>query len=213
MGDTHPYPFSERHEVVPLVPEDAKVILDVGCGLGGFGYSLRQANPSRELWGIEEHAETAVEAEPFYDHLVVGSFPFALDDRAPLFDCIVFNDVLEHMVDPWSALRASHVLLSPGGTIVASIPNVRYVRTLFDLVLRGDWTYTNAGVLDRTHLRFFTRRTAVRLLEETGFQVEHVSGINWIGHHRFRWSRRVAPLLGEMAYTGFVLAGRPATAT
>jgi 2-polyprenyl-3-methyl-5-hydroxy-6-metoxy-1,4-benzoquinol methylase len=206
---TYPYPFSPRREVLPLVPASARSVLDVGCGLGGFGATLREADPTRAIWAIESDPMVADTARAHYDRVLVGRFPDVLDEQDGQFDCIVFNDVLEHMIDPWAALRRATRHLTDRGTVVASIPNVRFVRTVVDLVVRGDWTYTESGVLDRTHLRFFTRKTIYDLFEESGYDVEALHGINWVGHARTPLSRVFPALLGDFAYSGFAVAARP----
>lgn len=94
------------------------------------------------------------------------------------FDCVVFNDVLEHLVDPWEALGASINLLSPSGCIVSSIPNVRYYKVLKQLLFKKDWRYVEAGILDRTHLRFFTEKSILRLFHTCGYRVDVIKGIN-----------------------------------
>jgi 2-polyprenyl-3-methyl-5-hydroxy-6-metoxy-1,4-benzoquinol methylase len=209
LSDGYPYPNLSRHEVLPHIPVAARSVLDVGCGRGGFGATLRRVRADRVLWGIETDESAAEEAAEHYDRVLVGPFPEVLVGQEIAFDCVVFNDVLEHMVDPWLALRQTDRFLTNDGVVVASIPNVRFVRTVVDLVFRGDWTYTDTGVLDRTHLRFFTRRTMTRFFSESGYEVEAVEGINWIGHARTRWSSVFPLLLGDFAYSGFVIRGRP----
>ena len=90
------------------------------------------------------------------------------------FDCILCLDVLEHLQDPWRVLRKLTGWLRPNGTVVASIPNVRYKSVVMDLAFRGKFDYQNAGILDRTHLRFFTRSSAVSLLQSVGLAVVKV---------------------------------------
>jgi 2-polyprenyl-3-methyl-5-hydroxy-6-metoxy-1,4-benzoquinol methylase len=195
------YPFSERREMLAFVPPAARSVLDVGCGPGGFGQSLRQDDPSRELWAVEADEEVAADAARFYDRLIVGA--------GRTFDCVVFNDVLEHTVDPWALLRSTVPLLAPGGVVVASIPNVRNVSVVLDLVLRGNWTYRDIGILDRTHLRFFTSRSIRALFADSGFAVETMHGINPVGESHLPGPRFWALLLREFAYTGFGLRAVP----
>lgn len=202
------YPFDERVEVLPLVPHTTGAVLDVGCGRGGFGRSLRTSGRVGTIWALEEDEAFGREAAHNYDELIVGSFPAALAGHSTRFDCIVFNDVLEHMADPWDALREARTHLEPGGTVVASIPNVRNVRTVFDLLVRGDWTYVDMGVLDRTHLRFFTKRTVHALFRDSGYEVEVLYGINPLGQSRFPLGRVMPLLFGELAYTGFAVRAR-----
>jgi 2-polyprenyl-3-methyl-5-hydroxy-6-metoxy-1,4-benzoquinol methylase len=203
------YPFSERREMLAFVPPAARSVLDVGCGPGGFGQSLRQDDPSRELWAVEVDEEVAAGAARFYDRLVVGEFPGAVAGEGRTFDCVVFNDVLEHTVDPWAVLRSTVPLLAPGGAVVASIPNVRNVSVVLDLVVRGNWTYRDIGILDRTHLRFFTSRSIRALFADCGFAVEAMGGINPVGESHFPGPRVWPLVLREFAYTGFGVRAVP----
>lgn len=203
------YPFSERREMLAFVPPAARSVLDVGCGPGGFGQALRQDDPTREVWGIEVDEEVAAGAARFYDRMVVGAFPDALAGAGKTFDCVVFNDVLEHTVDPWAILRATVALLAPGGVVVASIPNVRNVSVVLDLVLRGNWTYRDIGILDRTHLRFFTSRSIRALFADSGFAVEALRGINPVGESHVPGPRFWSLVLREFAYTGFAVRAVP----
>jgi len=106
--------------------------------------------------------------------------PFTNEAKLPLesFDAVIFNDVLEHLLDPRAAIAYAKTLLSPSGVIVASIPNVRYFPVLWDLIVHGDWNYQDCGILDRTHLRFFTRKSIALLFLESGFLIESLQGIN-----------------------------------
>lgn len=195
--------------MLAFVPAAARSVLDVGCGPGGFGHVLRDDDPTRELWAVEVDEEAAAGAASYYDRLIVGAFPDALAGEGRTFDCVVFNDVLEHTVDPWAVLRATVPLLSPGGVVVASIPNVRNIVVVLDLVVRGNWTYRDIGILDRTHLRFFTARSIRALFAGSGLAVETIKGINPVGtaHVGGSWFWRL--VLREFAYTGFGLRAAP----
>src|SRR5690606_2217936 len=95
-----------------------------------------------------------------YDEVYGGYFPDAISG-GHRFDCIVFNDVLEHMIDPWSTLESARAFLTPNGKVVASIPNIIYLPTILGVILRRRWDYRDSGVLDRTHLRFFAKANIV----------------------------------------------------
>jgi 2-polyprenyl-3-methyl-5-hydroxy-6-metoxy-1,4-benzoquinol methylase len=166
------YMDDPRAEVAQLVPAGVR-ILDVGCSRGAFGAELKRLQPARAVYGIEPTAAAAY-AEARLDHVVQGFFPGDLPEDWRDFDVVCFNDVLEHMVDPWSVLAATVAFLAPDGRVVASIPNVRYVNVIIDLVLRGQWHYESTGVLDRTHLRFFTRSSIVELFEASGFSIDRL---------------------------------------
>jgi 2-polyprenyl-3-methyl-5-hydroxy-6-metoxy-1,4-benzoquinol methylase len=164
---------SSRQEMVEFVPASARRLLDVGCAVGGFGAELRSARPDLRIWGIDVTPHPESIPQP-YEERMVGAFPDAVP-AGMSFDCIVFNDVLEHLVDPWSALRTVHRMLDDGGSVVASIPNFRHLTVVKPLLLRGRLDYRETGILDRTHLRFFTRSTMIELFEVTGFSVERVA--------------------------------------
>ncbi len=204
----YPYPFHERREVVELVPPASR-LLDVGCGRGGFGHAVRAAHaPVGELWGIEPSPEAAAEAENHFDRVIRGSYPNDLTEGVGKFDVVVFNDVLEHMVDPWAALeRTRERVLSDDGVVIASLPNIRYWPVLWDLVVRGSWTYTDTGTLDRTHLRFFTRTEMLDLFATSGFEVQSVTAGYSLGNGGLR-DRRYRLLPSELRTLQYLLVAR-----
>jgi 2-polyprenyl-3-methyl-5-hydroxy-6-metoxy-1,4-benzoquinol methylase len=110
----------------------------------------------------------------YADHWIGDVEQFQLPVGFEGFDCIVFADVLEHLNDPWGTLARYIQWLKPGGYVVASIPNVRNIALLFNLIVRGRWRYEDSGLLDRTHLRFFTRREIIDLFSASGLQIELV---------------------------------------
>jgi SAM-dependent methyltransferase len=167
----------QRPEMFQLLPVLAKRVLDIGCGSGVFGQSLKK-HFGCEVWGVEPDRKSFEKAVPRLDHVVHGYFDDKLELPAGYFDCIFFNDVLEHMIDPAFALGLAKKLLSPRGKIIASIPNIAHFPTVWRLAMRGQWKYTERGILDRTHLRFFTRQSISALFTEAGFAVEHLDGIN-----------------------------------
>lgn len=176
-----------RREMAGFVPQGTKVMLDIGCGAGAFAAGLKQDGRQVEIWGVEMCPEAAKLAAEVLDEVLVGDFASVLPEL-PLgrFDCIVLNDVLEHVVHPEEVLRRIKPLLAPGATVVASIPNVRHFFNVLNLVVHGRWDYTDEGILDRTHLRFFTRSSMKRMFLESGFQVESMHGINPTGSLKFK---------------------------
>jgi 2-polyprenyl-3-methyl-5-hydroxy-6-metoxy-1,4-benzoquinol methylase len=212
------YGFDLRREVAPFVPRDARSALDVGCGRGGFGRTLRSVlGADARLVGVEAIDDVAAAARDAgdFDEVRAGYFPDALDGER--FDVVTFNDVLEHMLDPWQALRDCHRHLTPDGRVVASIPSIQYAPVLWQLV-RGRWDYTDSGTLDRTHVRFFTRATMVEMFEQTGYAVEQCAGITSVMQRWAtdpvaprRWLKRgLAGALGDRQYLQFVVVARPA---
>lgn len=164
------YYSQQRKEVDQLITtRPGQWVLDVGCGEGGLGQILKQKGC--RVVGIEVEPRAAVEAEKHYDRVFVGDMdtldlPFAGES----FDHIVCADVLEHLRNPWEVLDRLCPLLKPQGRLVASIPNIRNTETVAEL-LRGNFTYTGWGIMDETHLRFFTRQSIEKMFTDAGYTV------------------------------------------
>jgi 2-polyprenyl-3-methyl-5-hydroxy-6-metoxy-1,4-benzoquinol methylase len=167
-----------REEMLAFAPLEARRVLELGCGHGRFAESLRQRNGA-EVWGIERDPEVAADAAGRLDRVIVGD---ALQAVASLegerFDLIVGNDLLEHLAEPERLLQALHPHFAPGGRLLLSLPNMRHYKVLGHLLFGRDWRYRDSGVLDRTHLRFFTRRSMLRMLEASGYRTLLCRGIN-----------------------------------
>jgi 2-polyprenyl-3-methyl-5-hydroxy-6-metoxy-1,4-benzoquinol methylase len=209
------YADQQRDDLLPWVPRDVGSALDVGCGKGGFGLTLRQAlGESARLVGVEAVAEQAAVARVGhgFDEVRHGYFPQVLEDSDERFDLVSFNDVLEHLYDPWTTLSEVHRRLTPSGRVFATIPSIQYAPVVWQL-LRGRWDYTDYGTLDRTHVRFFTRATMIELFHKCGFEVDTCVGINNVvdvDPHAWRGRRRYARhLLGNAQWLQFVVIGRP----
>ena len=143
-GADDPHGDWDRHEVLPFVPGQCEAILDVGCGRGAFGELLKLQRPEARVSGIESVPDRAKQATERLDLVTCGSFPYDLP-AGEAFDCIVFNDVLEHLADPWQAINHARSVLSGGhGYVVASIPNVQHYSVSIKLLLRGEWHYVDA---------------------------------------------------------------------
>jgi SAM-dependent methyltransferase len=157
--------------VQALVPASARRVLDLGCATGALGAGLRERGA--EVVGVERDPALASAAGRRLDRVVAGDAADLPGDLGR-FDCIVAADVLEHLPDPWTALRDAVRLLEPGGTVVVSLPNVRFFETFWELGVRGRWPRRDQGIFDRTHLRWFTLRDARDLLEGAGLRVDCV---------------------------------------
>jgi 2-polyprenyl-3-methyl-5-hydroxy-6-metoxy-1,4-benzoquinol methylase len=161
-----------RPEVADLVPTHCRRILDVGCATGQLGRLLQARG--HEVTGIELVPEAGREAQRWLDRVETldverNGIPFG----PASFDAVVFADVLEHLVDPWRVLREAVVVLADDGVVVASIPNLQNIDTLWRLI-RGRWEYRERGILDRGHLRFFTLATIRDLFAQAGLTLTHV---------------------------------------
>jgi 2-polyprenyl-3-methyl-5-hydroxy-6-metoxy-1,4-benzoquinol methylase len=172
MTSKESYYSSPRSDMMPFLPEHFSRVLEIGCGEGGFANNLR---PDIEIWGIEPVCEIK---NPVYT-AIRSDYRGAFDQLPDhYFDHVVCNDVIEHMDDHDFFFSSIQQKLQPGGYLVASIPNVRHYRTLRSLLFNKDWKYDDEGVLDRTHLRFFTKKSLLRTLREHGYEVARFRGIN-----------------------------------
>ena len=171
-----------RREVLPFIPQNIEKMLDVGCGEGVTTALIRQNNPSI-TWagGIELFADAAAQAEHTMDQVWCGNLDdlsFEQDIEPGTLDVVLCLDILEHLQDPWEAVRRVTPLLKPEGRLIISIPNIRNWKFIKNLLFKGDFEYKNAGLLDRTHLRFFTRATAIKLAETGGLHVTYHGNIH-----------------------------------
>lgn len=175
------YYFNKREEMLQFIPNSCKKILEVGCGDGIFAESVK-IKLNAEVWGVELSNDAAKKAEKVIDKVITGDIS-ELFNTLPdnYFDCIVFNDVLEHLADPFGLLAKITSLLKNNAYVVSSIPNVRYIGNLQDLLLKKDWQYKNDGILDITHFRFFTEKSIERMFVNAGYKIVSIEGINPTG--------------------------------
>jgi 2-polyprenyl-3-methyl-5-hydroxy-6-metoxy-1,4-benzoquinol methylase len=170
----HPYDDASRSEMLGLIPSTAGRLLDVGCSWGAFGEALMRERPRLQVFGIDSSLEAVEVARNRLVKVVHGQFPDDLPDDWRSFECITFNDSLEHLVDPWEALRICKDRLAVTGVVVASIPNVRWLPISLGLLRKGTWRYETTGILDRTHLRFFTRSGIETLFTDVGYEIRQL---------------------------------------
>jgi len=148
--DTKPngYYNNIRYEMVDYLPENTQTILEVGCGDGGFAKVLKDKT-NAEVWGIEYVDREAKLAEAKLDKVFSDPCEDFLDDLpTDYFDAIYFNDVFEHLVDPYMFLDKIKCSLKNGGVVISSIPNVRYHNTFMKVLFKKDWKYQDFGVMD-----------------------------------------------------------------
>jgi 2-polyprenyl-3-methyl-5-hydroxy-6-metoxy-1,4-benzoquinol methylase len=172
------------HGAVPTV-------LDVGCWNGTLGLVLIR-DCGAIVDGIERDAEQAAVARSNgYRVVDVADLDLGIPDSSSRkYDFILFGDVLEHLVHPTVVLADISQRLNPGGKVIVSLPNIAFVGNRLSHLL-GRWDYRDYGILDRTHLRFFTRRTMIQLIEGVGLKVARVDG--YVGLQKYPWVVR-APL-------------------
>jgi 2-polyprenyl-3-methyl-5-hydroxy-6-metoxy-1,4-benzoquinol methylase len=172
------YYRAPRPEMLRFVPAAVQRVLEVGCAEGAFSAAVKERTGA-EVWGIEFNPEAAESATAVIDRVLVGDADERIADLPDTyFDAIICNDLLEHLVDPGATLRQLRPKLKPGGVVVASIPNIRFVPALSKIIFRKDFPQEDIGIFDRTHLRFFTRKSIERMFETAGFNMQRIKGIN-----------------------------------
>jgi O-antigen biosynthesis protein len=171
---------------VDFIPKGSNVILDVGCATGLLGRKLREMMKVKEMIGVEISSAAAEEAAKFYNDVHVGDIESMSLPYRDYFDVVVCGDIIEHLKDPCRVLYNIRTWLKGSGILICSLPNVRYWRVLRDLVILGRWNYADAGILDNSHLRFFTRRTFIELLQEARFKV--ISQEIWVEGKKQRFA-------------------------
>jgi SAM-dependent methyltransferase len=206
------YEDSNRPVLLNMVPPNIRRVLDVGCNQGGFGAALK-ARGDVEVWGVEPDRDSAAIAATRLDRVIVDFFRDTADLPNQHFDLITFNDSLEHMTDPLEALSVARRKLMPGGIIQCCVPNMRHIESLEHLLIDKNWAYEENGVRDRTHLRFFTQRSAIELFESAGFEVleSKFVGENWWDSSKKmrRFLFRLFPkIAADMKYKQIVILAR-----
>ncbi len=172
------YYQQNRLEMLEFVPKESQKILDIGCGEGNFAAILKEST-NAQIWGIEKNENAASLAKEKLDKVLVGDIVEIVKDlEKNSFDCIVLNDILEHLAYPNNLLKNLKAILSKDGVIVFSVPNVRYLLNLKRLLINKDWRYEDEGVLDRTHLRFFTKKSLIETFKSLDYEILVIKGIN-----------------------------------
>lgn len=205
-----------RPEVQALVPRDARRILDLGCSSGVVGAALK-SRQDVEVVGVEVDRELATDARLRLDRVVEADVEHLLaagdlGTELGRFDCLIAADVLEHLRDPWTALRRTAGLLDAGDTAVVSLPNVRYWETFWALGRRGTWPRRHEGIFDETHLRWFALSDALALVEQANLDATEVRPQYRLRPQGSQWDEHAA-WLGRTRLRGFfafqyVLAAR-----
>ncbi len=165
------YYSKARRDVASLLPEVADRILEIGSGTGATISWLRERWPTAHFTGIDCLEEAREELAQAADVSFIADLDRALP-QLDRYDLILALDVLEHLVDPWTVLRNLADHLTDDGLIIVSVPNVSRLSVSLPLLLSNQFRYTADGILDRTHLRFFTPETAAELVTGAGLAIE-----------------------------------------
>lgn len=167
-----------RREMLKYLPEKVNTMIEVGCGDGSFARIVKEKTGA-EVWGVEYMHSEAAKAAEIIDKAFKGPIENNLSNLPDnYFEVAYFNDVLEHLADPYIILEEFKKKMVPGGVIISSIPNIRYHNALIPILFSKDFKYKSYGVMDHTHLRFFTGKSIRRMFEEQGYEIILHEGIN-----------------------------------
>lgn len=197
-----------RPELVSQIDGPASRVLDLGCGAGMVASAIREHCQVEELWGVEVVPEVAEQARqsPALDRVLCGDIE-GLIPQLPEhgFSHIVAGDVLEHLVDPWAVLAGLRSRLEPGGKFICSIPNIRNFTFVLELLFRKRFEYRDAGVMDRTHLRFFARKDVEIMFRDAGYQDIRIGPVR----PKNKWYKKAGrALFGDLVIKGFLVTAR-----
>lgn len=168
-------PIHDNHnpDLLRLIPPTVKKVIEIGCSSGALAREFKKQSNDVNWIGVEIDASYAELAKRHCDKTLVAN----IDDCGESFykeftdrDCWIFGDTLEHFKNPWSVLRNIRSVISSNGSVVACIPNAQHWSLIIRLAI-GDFRYEDSGLLDRTHLRWFTRQTMIELFESQGFRI------------------------------------------
>ena len=165
------YDIDYNKYIYEKIPKNKK-ILDIGCNTGLLGEALKK-NKQCEVWGADYSREAIKLAKKRLDKTIVCDFEKEIPFKKEKFDIIILADILEHLKNPEDLLLKIKKLLNSGGIILASIPNVANIYVRFNLLF-GKWDYKNSGILDKTHLKFFTKKTMIKLFVESGYKINGI---------------------------------------
>jgi SAM-dependent methyltransferase len=184
------YFATARREVLPVLPARVSRLLDLGCGTGATVALVKEARAVEWAGGVELDPGAGDAARKVCDRVWAGdatNLAF-VDEIAPSsLDLVLCLDVLEHLADPWAMARRLSPLLAPGGRLILSVPNIRNWKYIWRLAAHGDFRYRDAGLLDRTHLRFFTRETAIELATAGGLRLVSAANAQPFAFPDGRW--------------------------
>jgi len=202
--------YSEfRNELKSFYPPCDK-LLDVGCGRGVFARDIK-SRYNCTVHGVEFDEASAAECAKHIDKVLIGDITALLPELPDrYYDIVACNDILEHLYDPYALLQSLRQKIVSGGILVASIPNFLFIGSIIRIIVKRDFRYANEGIMDFTHVRFFTRKSMMRMFDEAGYDVLSIGGIN--GSNNFLWrlfNFFTFKYFDDFSYLQFVITAKP----
>jgi len=168
------YDDKPRMDIIDLVPESCEHILEIGCGTGATGAVIKEKNPDWYYVGLEVDEQAARIAKTRLNEAIAIDIEKIHPDKINLekefFDLLIAADVLEHLYNPWRVMDFLRSFLKKNGKVLLSFPNTQNINLIANLI-QGNWTYEKYGLLDATHIRFFTWNEIEKLLQGTGYRI------------------------------------------
>lgn len=200
-----------RADIIAAIPGRGLKVLDIGCGEGATLIELKRSGVAAEAVGVEANGRAIAANRRLLDAVIIGDIEaIDLPYDAGHFDVIIMADVLEHLIDPWSVLRKVRRYLRPAGVFIASLPNIREFSVVRSLLVHGDFRYADAGILDRTHLRFFCRKNMVELVGGA-FEIVAIRRVPELARGEVAWFNRLTfRLFEEFLVLQYIIVARRA---
>ncbi len=192
------YYGNPRVDYVDMLPDNRSLrILEIGCGNGATGVLALQRHKCVEYVGIEMFKSEGKKAEQVLSKVYIGNvetmtFPFPPD----YFDVLIASEVLEHLTDPYDVVKRACVWVKPGGRVFASSPNISWFGNIVSLI-RGRFDYAEEGMMDRTHLRWFTPSSFAEMFESAGVKIDRLAPLSEVSGKNARRKKLVSLFFGE----------------
>ncbi|MFM1986756.1 MAG: hypothetical protein RIS18_973 [Actinomycetota bacterium] len=197
-----------RPEILNKIPENTSKVLDVGCGFGNLGKKLKEMR-KLEYYGVEFSESATIYLDKICDKYWIGDLEKLNIDELPMVDCLIAADILEHLENPWGILGKLVSKLESNGVAIISIPNVRNLNIIGKLLIKGTWEYEDSGILDRTHLRFFTRQSIISLITQSDLDIQTISSnIDNYGMLRRIITWPLRKLIPELEISQYIIVAR-----
>lgn len=176
-----------RKDILRHINRKNSIVLDIGCAIGENGRYLLNNNLASKVIGIEIDSAMAEVSREKLTQVIVGNIESQeVIDKLPkglLYDYIILGDVLEHLNQPWDLLKFLSGLLNEDGEVIISLPNVQHIDVFIHVFIKGVWPLNERGIFDKTHLRWFTHKNIINLVNSSDLRVVHI-------HRNFRFRDR-----------------------
>ncbi len=164
-----------RKDLLKYIEGTELFILDVGCATGENGKFLKKNHMAAFVAGLEYDKEMIKIAKMNLDEVIecdLNNFQLSKETFGCRFHYIIFGDILEHLINPWKLLHSASDLLENDGKVLISIPNIQHIETAIQIFLNGKWPYNERGIFDKTHLRFFTLKNILEMIEQSNLVID-----------------------------------------